>query len=249
MFCHGAAFAEPAVGTVFDEATVEASAWRADAVAASVAAVAGQAGMVRECFLEGFAGNDDVVAGSGPGVSHGDDSPVAGPADDLHVDVAPVVLALRCALLVVDIDQRSVDNPQLPPVSRWWSEEFGKRFGEPRHDPVGGGVGDAEEGFELLHGEVGAVREHDEEGPVGERQLPGPAPARIGCEVPQLPDEVLHVGPVRPVQARRSPEAQWARRRRMRVIVGTEVLLQYGALSVGSCSFGVGCGAGQTADR
>jgi hypothetical protein len=70
----------------------------------------------------------------------------------------------------VDGDQRSVDNPQLPPVSRWWSEDLGERFGEPTHDPVGGGVGDAEEGAELLHAEVGPVGQNNEEGPVGERQ-------------------------------------------------------------------------------
>lgn len=121
--------------------------------------------MVWECFLEGFAENDDVVSVAGPGVFDGDDCPVAGPADDLHVDAALVVLALRCALLVLDGDQRSVDNPQLPPVSRWWSEEVG----EPSHDPVGGG-GDAEEGAELLHGEVGPVGQNNEEAPVGERQ-------------------------------------------------------------------------------
>ncbi|WP_394815998.1 hypothetical protein [Streptomyces gibsoniae] len=61
-------------------------------------------------------------------------------------------------------------RPQLPPVSAWWSEELGERFREPRLGLVGGGVGDGDDGAELLHGEVGPVREHEEQSPVGKRQ-------------------------------------------------------------------------------
>src|SRR5215470_5602939 len=100
--------------------------------------------MVGQCLSEGFTEDDHIVAVTRPSVPHGHNAPVAGPAEDLHVHAAPVVLALRSALLVVDRDQGSVDNPQLPSVSRWWSQELGERFREPTHDPVGGGVRDAE---------------------------------------------------------------------------------------------------------
>jgi hypothetical protein len=111
----------------------------------------------------------------------GDDAAVERPVDDLYVDAAPVVLALRSALLVVDGDQRAVDDPPFAPVGGWWSEELGERFSLTRDGPVCGSVQDAAKRTELLHGEVGPVGEDDKKGP-GRRTVvpgagPGPCPA------------------------------------------------------------------------
>lgn len=100
--------------------------------------------MVGQCFGEGFPEDDRIVAVAWPGGSDGDDAAVAGPADDLHVDAAPVVFALRGALLVMGGDEGAVDHPQFPPVDEWWSEELGERFGEPDEGAVCSGVRDAE---------------------------------------------------------------------------------------------------------
>lgn len=193
VFCHGPAFAEPAVGAVFNDAPVVASAWCADAATASVAAITGQAGMVRECFREGFTEDDDVVAVARPSVSDSDNPPVAGPADDLYVDAAPIVLAFCGALPVVDGDQGAVDDPQLPPVSRWWSEELG----EPSHNPVGSRVGDAEEGAELLPGEFGPIGQNNEERPGGNGKDQGRPRPVAGASSHNCPNDILHVRPGR----------------------------------------------------
>jgi len=90
-------------------------------------------------------------------------------ADDLHVDAAPVVFVLGCALLVVHWDECPVDDPQFTAVGRRWAEKLGERLSEPRNAAVRGCRGDTEEGAELLHGEVGVVSEDDEKDPVSER--------------------------------------------------------------------------------
>jgi hypothetical protein len=61
------------------------------------------------------------------------------------------------------------DVPRVALVGGWWSEKLGERFSETRDGLVCGGVGDAEGGAELLHGEVVPVGEDDKESPVGER--------------------------------------------------------------------------------
>src|SRR5690242_7395328 len=100
--------------------------------------------MVGQCFGEGFAEDDHIVVVARPCVPDGNDAPVSGPADDLHVDASPVVFAFGGMSPVMDGDQGAVDNPQFAPVSRWWSEELGEWLGEPDEGAVCRGVRDAE---------------------------------------------------------------------------------------------------------
>jgi hypothetical protein len=116
-----------------------------------------------------FAVDDTIVAVARPRIADGDDAAVLCAADDLYVDAAPVVRAVRSALLVVDGDQRAVDDPQIAPVGGWWSQELGERLGQTREGPACAIVGDAAERTELVHGEVGPVGENGKEGPVGGR--------------------------------------------------------------------------------
>jgi hypothetical protein len=107
----------------------------------------------------------------------------------------------------------------------------------------------AARGAELLHGEIGPVGEDDQQDPVGERERPGPATTSVRCEVPQLPDEMLHLwsgqaGPGVEVGLGATGETQAHARS-----IEPEVLPQHGALSVGSCSFGVGCRTSRGADK
>jgi hypothetical protein len=92
-----------------------------------------------------FAEDDIIVAVAWPRIADGDDAAVLCAADDLYVDATPVVRALRSALLVVDGDQRAVDDPQFAPAGGRWSEELGERLGQTRDGPVCGSVGDAAE--------------------------------------------------------------------------------------------------------
>jgi hypothetical protein len=62
----------------------------------------------------------------------------------------------------VDRDQSPVDDPQFPAVGGRRTEELGEGFGETVGDWVDSRVGDAGQGAELLHGEVGPVGEDEE---------------------------------------------------------------------------------------
>jgi hypothetical protein len=93
---------------------------------------------------------------------------------------------------------RRLGDPRFAPVRWWWSEEGGEVRGEAVDDAVHGRVGDAEECRELLHREVRAVGQDQQQDPVGE---PGrPAAAGIGAGVPELLEEPLDLpaGAARP---------------------------------------------------
>ena len=109
----------------------------------------------------------------GQAFADGDDASVAGPADDLGVDAAAVVLGRGGAGLVVDGDQGAVDDPRFRPVGWWRAGEFGEVGFRPVGDAVHGGVGDAEECCELLPGQVRAVGRDEQRDPVGETRTPG----------------------------------------------------------------------------
>jgi hypothetical protein len=152
VFGSGPAFPKSAMVPVSGDAAVGALVGWADARVSAVASVTGQSGVVRECLAGGFAVDHGVVAVAGPRFAGGDGPAVPGPAGDLRVDAAPVVLALRGPVLVVGGDEGAVDDPRFAPVRRW---RAGQR-GEAVDDAVYGGVGDVEECRELLPREVRA---------------------------------------------------------------------------------------------
>jgi hypothetical protein len=81
--------------------------------------------------------------------------------------------------LVVDGDRGAVDDPQFPLVGWWRAEEFGEVGCQPVDDAVHGGVGDAEECCELLHGQVRPGGRDEQQDPVGETQSPGTPAAGV----------------------------------------------------------------------
>jgi hypothetical protein len=115
--------------------------WRGEVMrgVAPVAAVAGQPGMAREGPPGRLLEHDGVVAVPGPGLAGGDDAPVAGPADDLRVDAALVILALGGAVLVADGDEGAAGGPAVPdgPSAAAWAGRrgavrVGRQPGAPR---------------------------------------------------------------------------------------------------------------------
>jgi hypothetical protein len=178
-FGAGAAFSEPPVGAVFGNSPAGPSPGRGDVRVSTVAAVADQPRVLGQSLTESFFEDDGVVAVAGPGVAGGDDAPVAGPADDLGVDAAAVVLGLGGAGLVVDGVQGAAGDPRFPPVGWWRAEEFGEVGCRPAGDAVHGGVGDAEECCELLHRRVRPVGRDEQQDPVGETQSPGTSAAGV----------------------------------------------------------------------
>jgi hypothetical protein len=72
--------------------------------------------VVGQRSIKRFAEDDTIGAVARPRMPDGDDPSAGRPAGGLHIDAAPVVLAVRSALLVVDGDHCAVDDPQFAPA-------------------------------------------------------------------------------------------------------------------------------------
>ncbi len=100
-----------AVMVIADDAAGLVAPGRGDCGDAAVAAVAGDVMVAGEQMRDGCAGDDDVVAVTGPALAGDDHAAPVGADDDLGVDAAAVVLADSGDGLVVHRDQGGVDDP------------------------------------------------------------------------------------------------------------------------------------------
>ena len=111
---------------------------------AAVSAVAQDRSGAVEEVGDGVAGDDDVVAVAGPGLSGNDHCPTIRADDDLGVDAAAVVFADRGDRLVVHGDQGAVDDPRAGVVIEAGPQRSGEHRDQGVDDSIYGGLAGAE---------------------------------------------------------------------------------------------------------